>query len=110
MRAKLRHCCFKIKGNIYRLDCDICTQLLIIINCYIGTWGDWVSYGPCSQTCGNGIRTRTRVCLNGMNGDCLGSESQSVECNDLDCGTFNYANRIIHNITYIHNNTYNTYK
>ena len=41
------------------------------------------------MTCGGGIKTRNRTCHFGEAGiDCIGSPSQSQECNTQQCGKF----------------------
>ncbi|XP_052087591.1 thrombospondin-1-like [Mytilus californianus] len=48
-----------------------------------GQWGSW-STGPCSVTCGNGIRYRNRRCdsppISNNGQDCIGSSTLSVIC------------------------------
>ncbi|XP_057298171.1 SCO-spondin-like isoform X3 [Hydractinia symbiolongicarpus] len=53
-----------------------------------GQWSAWVD-GSCSQTCGNGIRARTRTCTNPApaNGGstCDGASTSNIACNDGSC-------------------------
>ncbi|XP_076856972.1 A disintegrin and metalloproteinase with thrombospondin motifs 3 isoform X2 [Brachyhypopomus gauderio] len=54
-----------------------------------GAWGAWTKYGPCSRSCGTGIRFRTRQCNNPApaNGgqDCQGVNYDFQLCNMDDC-------------------------
>jgi len=63
-----------------------------LLSCPIdGTVGPWTSWSTCSQICGLGQRTRTRVCNPPSNGgQPCSSTSQSAHCNNGDCQvTFN---------------------
>ncbi|XP_022085075.1 A disintegrin and metalloproteinase with thrombospondin motifs 6-like [Acanthaster planci] len=55
-----------------------------------GGWSAWFE-GPCSVTCGQGIRTRTRLCNNPVpqNGGlpCVGSETDTQSCSAQNCPT-----------------------
>lgn len=55
-----------------------------------GMWGDWSQYTPCSTTCGNGTRRRSRRCddpqpqYKGI--DCEGAPFEQINCtNSLPC-------------------------
>jgi hypothetical protein len=54
-----------------------------------GGWTLWASYGPCSATCGVGLRKRTRKCANPRpaNGGryCEGVSSDTEPCKDRLC-------------------------
>ena len=50
----------------------------------IAEWGQWGEYAPCSYTCGPGLKTRERVCENGV--DCEGSNKEGQDCEDKPCG------------------------
>lgn len=77
--------------------------ILITVN---GNWGDWTEWTDCSQTCGGGIKSRTRLCNKPLpkNGgsDCTTSseiiatttneegvsiEEENKNCNDDTCPT-----------------------
>ncbi len=54
------------------------------INCPVdGTWTAWSNYSDCTTSCGAGIQTRTRACVNQAYGGqtCVGSAVQSIVCN-----------------------------
>ena len=51
-------------------------------------WSTWSEYNDCSVTCGNGIRTRTRVCINaspGNRGCHIGEEAEQITCSKEKC-------------------------
>lgn len=48
-------------------------------------WSEWRPYTACSKTCGDGVKTRTRVCLSGTDDACQGPKNQTIECNIRDC-------------------------
>ncbi|XP_046582334.1 A disintegrin and metalloproteinase with thrombospondin motifs 9-like [Haliotis rubra] len=54
-----------------------------------GGWGKWQDYGPCSRTCGGGIKTSIRQCNNPLpdNGGkyCLGKRIKYRSCNTKIC-------------------------
>lgn len=45
-------------------------------------WDNWGTWGACTQTCGLGIRTRSRICLNGRRGEdgCTGDDTDVTSC------------------------------
>ena len=55
-----------------------------------GGWGEWSTYGDCTQSCGGGVRTRSRSCdspgRSGSGLDCFGSGLDFVNCNQQSCG------------------------
>ncbi|XP_060582797.1 A disintegrin and metalloproteinase with thrombospondin motifs 1-like [Ruditapes philippinarum] len=57
-----------------------------------GSWGNWLNWGACSVTCGDGTRSRSRSCNNPSpsNGgeQCQGSNVNSQNCNIKECNTF----------------------
>ncbi|XP_056632510.1 A disintegrin and metalloproteinase with thrombospondin motifs 9 isoform X2 [Diorhabda sublineata] len=54
-----------------------------------GGWGPWMGYGPCSRTCGGGVRASQRYCNSPkpVNGGqyCIGENIRYESCNTLDC-------------------------
>ncbi|XP_031568759.1 MAM and LDL-receptor class A domain-containing protein 2-like [Actinia tenebrosa] len=55
-----------------------------------GHWGRWSSWGSCSTTCGEGSKTRTRICDDPVpkNGgkNCVGSNTEQRYCKVRSCG------------------------
>ena len=49
-----------------------------------GMWSDWGAWSPCSETCGNGTRSRTRSCNNPTPANdgapCKGDSSDRGSC------------------------------
>uniref|UniRef100_A0A8C9DLV3 Hemicentin-1 n=1 Tax=Prolemur simus TaxID=1328070 RepID=A0A8C9DLV3_PROSS len=54
-----------------------------------GAWSTWQPWGPCSESCGKGTQTRTRLCNNpppSFDGSyCDGAETQMQVCNERYC-------------------------
>lgn len=53
-----------------------------------GVWSDWSNYTACTASCGQGIRTRTRLCVNQAYGgqSCFGSATQTESCSsNISC-------------------------
>lgn len=60
------------------------------ISCPVdGGWGGWDSWTPCSVSCGNGTKTRYRVCDNpapAHNGlSCVGNDTDEKQCTLSEC-------------------------
>lgn len=55
--------------------------LIIIAFCvnYLGLWGCWTEWSPCTVSCGVGQKTRTRECLTEGSG-----ESNDISCDGPD--------------------------
>jgi len=51
------------------------------------SWSPWSEYSACSVTCGDGTKSRNRYCQYGNVGEdgCVGSTSESQQCNSGDC-------------------------
>ncbi|KAK6176237.1 hypothetical protein SNE40_014557 [Patella caerulea] len=54
-----------------------------------GEWGDWEKYGPCSRTCGGGVKDKIRHCNNPVPSNlgkyCLGKRKKYKSCNTKPC-------------------------
>ena len=65
-----------------------------------GGFGQWSSYGACSETCGEGEQSRSRKCDNPSpahgGDDCVGEDDQIRECKVKECpGRFYICTSII---------------
>ncbi|XP_046333435.2 mucin-5B-like [Haliotis rufescens] len=47
-----------------------------------GIWGAWTTWSPCTESCGDGVRTRSRTC---QFGQCLGAARQTGQCRRAGC-------------------------
>ena len=54
-----------------------------------GGWNAWSEWKPCSKTCGDGVRTRSRTCANPLpahgGNNCVGDGTQTEHCNTVTC-------------------------
>lgn len=61
-------------------------EVLVVVN---GNWGKWDEWSSCSETCGNGTKTRKRYCNNPApyNGGhiCSGNDTEITDCFVEDC-------------------------
>ncbi|CAH2045947.1 unnamed protein product, partial [Iphiclides podalirius] len=53
-----------------------------------GAWGEWGDVSPCSRTCGGGVASRKRICLE-VNSEgkplCTGGDTKYFSCQTQDC-------------------------
>lgn len=70
-------------GNIMHIEYDICNIDTCAIHCQWNTW----QWGPCSKTCGTGIKnaTRTKHTTESDGGTCTGSDFKWDTCNTNGC-------------------------
>ena len=62
-----------------------------------GEWGAWSDYNSCSETCGEGVKTRTRTCPTGR--FCSGDATETATCTEAECpGTSTLYNYLWKNI------------
>ena len=73
--------------------------LNFIYNQVNGKWSPWASYSSCTKRCGTGQMTRRRSCTNpapSIGGlDCIGSSTETVNCNTFSCEGTCHVNWII---------------
>ncbi|KAJ8737908.1 hypothetical protein PYW08_000503 [Mythimna loreyi] len=73
-----------------------------------GGWTGWGSWGPCSQTCGAGRRSRTRTCTRPQpQGDgipCVGQRIEVGSCHLYPCETLSHVVAIFHGDSSLHYN------
>ena len=54
-----------------------------------GSWGSWIKWSQCSQSCGGGTETRKRLCDSPApphsGAECQGDTSQQRQCNKEQC-------------------------
>ncbi|XP_045527734.1 papilin isoform X3 [Pieris brassicae] len=53
-----------------------------------GAWGEWGDISPCSRTCGGGVASQKRICLEvGLDGRalCSGGDTKYFSCQTQDC-------------------------
>jgi hypothetical protein len=65
-------------------------------NCVLdGGWSGWSTWGPCSQTCGAGRRSRTRSCTRpvpaGGGQNCIGPRTEVGSCHFTPCEVYSHT-------------------
>ena len=68
------------------LDCGYCT-IILIENFLTAVWSQWTAYSSCSNTCGYGIKKRTRFCS--YKDECTGHDVLADYCNNGACTSTN---------------------
>jgi hypothetical protein len=87
-------------------------MLIIFILQYLvnGNWGVWSSITACSQTCGSGVQTKSRLCNNPAplkGGEyCAGLPDEDQDCNTHKCPSM-FQLFHIYNYNYNYNYYYN---
>ena len=73
-------------GTDLEVMCDVGRP----IDCIWGAWGD---YGPCSKSCGGGVKLRTRMLAQRAKhgGSCSPSSTDLAECKTQECPAGNYS-------------------
>ncbi|VDI27508.1 Hypothetical predicted protein [Mytilus galloprovincialis] len=92
---KRQNCSFIVNDHTFGESCSTansrCTVLDYVYACGKATWNDWSSWSECTRSCGSGIQTRQRQCLNQMNTtdgyvtECEGIGTGSRSCNTELC-------------------------
>ncbi|XP_071142265.1 uncharacterized protein [Mytilus edulis] len=88
-------CLFTANDHTFGVSCSTlnsrCTIFEYVYTCIKAVWDDWSSWSKCTKSCGSGIQTRKRQCLNQMNTtdghttDCEGNGTGSRSCNTELC-------------------------
>ncbi|XP_052097281.1 hemicentin-1-like [Mytilus californianus] len=99
-------CSFVANDHNFGVSCSTstsrCTIFEYVYTCIKATWDDWSTWSEYTRSCGSGIQTRRRKCLNQMNttdgyiSECEGIGTGSRSCNIEPCpycndNTFQYT-------------------
>jgi len=76
---ELRPLCICTEGYVMSDGLCIVSASCPSLSATFSDWGTWTS---CSQTCGGGIKSRTRICLAQA---CTGETQDNVVCNSCSC-------------------------
>ncbi|XP_034839621.1 uncharacterized protein [Maniola hyperantus] len=72
-------------------ELQVCSNEQCILN---GGWSGWRAWGPCSQSCGAGRRSRTRSCTrpipSGNGSDCVGPKVEVGSCHLQPCEVYTH--------------------
>ncbi|KAM3968472.1 uncharacterized protein ACR2FA_007250 [Aphomia sociella] len=73
-----------------------------------GGWSVWGSWGPCSQTCGAGKRSRSRSCTRPIPADsglnCVGSRTEVGSCHLVPCEVHTHIVAVLNGDSFLHYN------
>ncbi|XP_033122895.1 uncharacterized protein LOC117121719 [Anneissia japonica] len=70
------------------------------ISAYKGGWDVWGEWSLCSSSCGEGVRIRTRKCIDSIN-ECSGEPSRSEPCNTMRCDIYINNHNFATQVTFI---------
>ena len=74
----------EVHGQIFQIY-YVCVRLnrqSLFVLAY-GNWGTWSNYSVCSESCGGGSKSRTRLC--DVPPPCTGLATESQACNTENC-------------------------
>ena len=59
------------------------------VNLFFSAWSAWLEWAECAVSCGGGIQSRSRTCINGSQGEegCQGPDEELRVCNVDLCQT-----------------------
>jgi hypothetical protein len=67
----------------------LCIRNLFSFHLTDGQWSDWTTWSDCSETCGGGIKMKTRQCTNpppsATGQTCQGPTSEVEQCSTSSC-------------------------
>ncbi len=78
-------------------------SMILLFNFKDSTWGPWTRFTSCSVTCGEGVRSRSRVC-NGPQGSCPGDAFETQPCLLDECaktGSYSISKELLLNSSLI---------
>ncbi|XP_076098251.1 SCO-spondin-like [Mytilus galloprovincialis] len=88
MQIRLRECIMPLHGGQGCDGTNTDSQECNTNHCPIdGEWKEWGKWNHCSTTCGGGIQTRNRECIEPQYGGapCHGNNTDYMSCNDFEC-------------------------
>ncbi|VDI26618.1 Hypothetical predicted protein, partial [Mytilus galloprovincialis] len=88
MQIRLRECIMPLHGGQSCDGTNTDSQECNTNHCPIdGEWKEWGKWNHCSTTCGGGIQTRNRECIEPQYGGapCPGNNTDYMSCNDFEC-------------------------
>ncbi|CAG9788984.1 unnamed protein product [Diatraea saccharalis] len=85
---------------------EMCKNRVCVLN---GGWSGWSAWGPCSQTCGPGRRSRTRSCTRPVPAgptavNCVGPRTEVSSCQLSACDVFSHKVAVLSGESHIHYN------
>ena len=63
--------------------CIISSFWIILLFAAAGRWSEWGAWSSCNKKCDGGVKSRTRICIDGTG--CSGLSSDEIACNEHDC-------------------------
>ncbi|XP_023942661.2 uncharacterized protein LOC112049114 [Bicyclus anynana] len=84
-------------------DLQVCSNKKCLLN---GGWSGWRAWGPCSQSCGAGRRSRSRSCTRPIpSGDgiaCLGPKVEVGTCHLIPCEVYTHMIGVFNGDSFLH--------
>lgn len=84
-------------------ELEVCENKVCVLD---GAWSGWSVWGPCSQSCGAGTRSRSRSCTRpipaGGGSDCVGHKYEVGSCHLAPCEVFTHTVAILNGESFFH--------